>query len=357
MRDRLKLGIAISLIPQVLLVYWASRNPEWVEHYYSQGWYPLISGLYRGLLGWIPFSVGDIIYVVLGLLAIGYLIKNRDHLFTKKMLANVIMVLAVAYFTFHVMWGLNYYRLPIAEAFKLEESFTQEELMDVIGGLVQVSNDLQYQITGDTVSAVSIPHNRKAIFSTAQEGYDLLGQRHPKLKYLRPSIKPSLLSTMLSYMGYGGYLNPFTLEGQVNAKLPTFRLPVVSAHEMAHQVGYSAENEANFLGYLAASGSPDPYAQYSAKTFGLSHCLGQLQVLDSIAFDSVVKHMHPGVKKNFVEAREFWESYQNPLEPVFKSAFDNFLKANRQEEGMASYSRVVGLLVAYHREKPINNDQ
>lgn len=355
MKDRLKLGIALSLIPQILLVYWASRNPEWIENYYSQGLYPLISKIYRSLLGWIPFSIGDIIYVVLGILAIGYLIRNRKQLFTIKMALNVGMVLSVAYFTFHLMWGLNYYRLPIGDAFELEESFTQEELIRVIDGLVQTTNQMQEEITGDTVSAVWVPHSRRAIFTTAREGYDLLGERYPKLNYPLPSIKPSLLSTMLSYMGYGGYLNPFTLEGQVNAKLPTFRLPVVSAHEMAHQVGYSAENEANFLGYLAASHSTDRYAQYSAKTFGLSHCLGQLQVLDSTAFDSLVDRMHPGVKQNFREAREFWESYQNPLEPLFKSAFDTFLKANRQEEGMASYSRVVGLLVAYHREEPIIN--
>ena len=355
MSDRIKRIIALSLLPQVFLVYLASKNPEFIERYYSLGLYPIVSGLYRSFLGWIPFSIGDIIYVLLGILVIVYLLKNRKRLFTKKMVVNAIMVLSVAYFTFNFMWGLNYYRLPIGDAFDLEEAFTQEELIQVIEGLTRTCNDLQEEITGDTASAVWVPHSRKAIFGTAREGYETLGQRYPKLNYIPPSIKPSLLSTLLSYMGYGGYLNPFTLEGQVNAKLPTFRLPVVSAHEMAHQVGYSAENEANFLGYLAASNSSDPYAQYSAKTFGLSHCLGQLQVLDSVITDSLIARMNPGVRKNFIEVREFWESYKNPLEPVFKSAFDTFLKANRQEEGMASYSRVVGLLVAYHREEPIIN--
>ena len=355
MKNRLRIGIALSLLPQILLVYWASRQSEFIETYYSQGLYPILSSMYRGVLGWVPFSIGDLIYIVLGLLAIAYIIRNRDRLFTRHMLINVFMVIAVAYFTFHLMWGLNYYRLPVADAFELEESFELDELIRVSGQLVTSSNRLQAEITGDTLTAVVVPHGRKEIFNMAMSGYDQLGQEYPKLLYERPSIKPSLLSTLLSYMGYGGYINPFTLEGQVNRKLPSFRLPVVSAHEIAHQVGYSKENEANFLGYLAASSSADPYARYSASTFGLGHCLGQLQVLDSMAFDSLVTRMHPGVKRNFQESREFWEAYQNPLEPIFKAAFDTFLKANRQQEGMASYSRVVGLLVAYHREEPIVN--
>lgn len=39
-------------------------------------------------------------------------------------------------------------------------------------------------------------------------------------------------------MGYGGYLNPFTNEAQVNGITPKFRLPTVSGHEVGHQLGY-----------------------------------------------------------------------------------------------------------------------
>ena len=353
MSDRLKNGIAIALIPQILLVQLLAWNPEFVELYYSKGLYPLLSRLYRFLLGWIPFSIGDILYFILGVWLLYFLFRNWRSLWSRRRLRDFILVLSVAYFTFHLMWGLNYYRLPIAEAFELEDSFELDELIGVSGELVEASNRLQTELTGDTITKVRVPHTKKAIFKTAKAGYDVLSKNYPIVTYKQPSIKPSLLSTLLSYMGYGGYLNPFTQESQVNAKLPSFRLPVVSAHEMAHQVGYSAENEANLLGYLAASASPDPFARYSAKTFGLHHCLAQLQQRDSIAFDSLVARMHPGVKNNFVEAREFWESYQNPFEPLFQSAFDTFLKANRQEEGMASYNRVVALMIAYHREHPM----
>ena len=353
MKDRLKNGIALSLIPQILLVQLLAWNPEFVELYYSKGIFPLISRLYRFLLGWIPFSVGDILYFLLGSWFLYFLVKNWRSLWSKRRLRDLFMVLSVAYFTFHIMWGFNYYRLPISDAFGLEESFNKGELVKVSGQFAEACNQYQEAISGDSLQPIKVPYTKKEIFTLAQTGYKALGEANPDLNYRPKSIKPSLFSTLLSYMGYGGYLNPFTQEGQVNRKLPSFRLPVVSAHEIAHQVGYSAENEANFLGYLASMNTSDSYAKYSGVTFGLSHCLAQLQVIDSTAYKQVVSTLNPGVKKNFNEAREFWLSYQNPLEPVFQSAFDTFLKANRQEEGMASYSRVVGLMIAYHREKPI----
>ena len=353
MSDKLKNSIAIALIPQILLVQLLAWNPEFVESYYSKGLYPLLSRLYRFLLGWIPFSIGDILYFILSIWFLYFLYKNWGSLWSRHRLRDFIMVLSVAYFTFHLMWGVNYYRLPISESFGLEASFSKAELIDVSSQFAAASNRFQEEITGDSSSIVSVPYTKKEIFALMQTGYHSLAETYPEMNYQPRSIKASLFSTLLSYMGYGGYLNPFTQEGQVNRKLPSFRLPVVSAHEMAHQVGYSAENEANFLGYMASMKTGDPYAQYSGTTFGLSHCLAQLQAVDTTAYNQVVAKLNPGVKKNFNEAREFWISYQNPLEPLFQSAFDTFLKANRQEEGMASYNQVVALMIAYHRKNPL----
>ena len=48
---------------------------ELTEQWYSTGIYPYIGRTVRFLLGWIPFSVGDILYTVLPLGAILYIIK------------------------------------------------------------------------------------------------------------------------------------------------------------------------------------------------------------------------------------------------------------------------------------------
>ena len=57
-----KTYLAFSLIPVYFLVKFLSNYPEIIEHYYSNGIYPVISKSLRYGLGWIPFSFGDFVY-------------------------------------------------------------------------------------------------------------------------------------------------------------------------------------------------------------------------------------------------------------------------------------------------------
>ena len=150
-------------------------------------------------------------------------------------------------------------------------------------------------------------------------------------------------------MGYGGYLNPFTNEAQVNYVVPVLRLPTISGHEVGHQVGYSSESATNFIGFLITANNQDPYFRYAARNHALAYCLSELRQVDSEAFDILYKNLNEGVKKNYDELQRFWTKYENPTEPVFKAIFNSFLKANNQEEGIQSYNRVVGLLIGYDR--------
>ena len=49
----------------------------------------------------------------------------------------------------------------------------------------------------------------------------------------------------------------------------------------------------------------------------------------------------------------FWLGYENITEPVFKAIFNSFLKANKQNDGIKSYSKVVYLMVSYHQKYPL----
>ncbi len=355
MKSRLRNGIALSIVPQIIVVKWLGNYPDKIEKYYSNGIYPLISKFFRYLFGWIPFSVGDILYFILIFLAVRYLVINRKRIRhrPKSFLRNMVMVLSVAYFTFHLLWGFNYYRQPIFEKMALSETHSDEELIFFVGQLIDKTNTIQFEITSDSTKAVKIPYTQKEIFEKTLQGYEDLGNRFPFLRYERPSIKKSLFSTVLSYMGYGGYLNPFTQEAQINAKLPNFRFPVVNGHEIGHQLGYSAENETNLIGYLVTANNEDIYFKYSAYSYALGYCLGYIQQRDEAIFNKLYARLNMGIKKNYEEMNSFWAIYENPLEPIFKSVFNTFLKANSQEEGIKSYNSVVSLLVTYHEKYPL----
>ncbi|TLP80595.1 DUF3810 domain-containing protein [Maribacter sp. ACAM166] len=355
MKISLKNAVALSLVPQIILVKWLGQHAALVEDYYSNGLYPFISKFFRFLFGWVPFSVGDLLYFALILSALIYLITQRKSIWQHKLifLRDIAMVLSVTYFTFHMMWGLNYYREPLAIKLKLIETKDYQELVDFTQKLITKTNEAQLKITKDSSLAVVIPYTQNEIFNMTVAGYNNLEIIHPFLMYTTPSVKTSLFSTGLTYMGYAGYLNPFTNEAQTNGILPNFRFPVVVGHEIGHQLGYSAENETNFIGYLVTAKNKDAYFQYAAYAYALGYCLNDIRRGDQEVFDRLIPSLNPGVKSNFQEMAIFWNSYKNPMEPVFKSIFNSFLKANNQPEGIKSYNAVVSLLVAYHKQYPL----
>ncbi len=263
------------------------------------------------------------------------------------------MVLAVFYFTFHICWGLNYYRKPLSETLAVNEKATYEDIKSLTETLIEKTNALQLQITQDSTAMVNVPYNRNEIFERTIASYNNLDDQMPFLEYRRPSVKKSMFSIMSSYMGIGGYLNPFTNEAQVNKKTPVFRFPVVAAHEIGHQIGYSAENETNLIGYMVTAENEDIYFQYSASAYALAYCLSAVHTTDEKEFERLYTNINEGVRKNYRELQDFHEDYENPFEPIFKSVFSTFLKANNQADGVQSYSRVVHLLVGYHEKNPL----
>ena len=355
MKMHLKSAIAISLLPQIILVKWLGSHTDWIENYYSDGIYPFVSKVFRTVFGWVTFSVGDIIYLILGILAITYVYRNRRRIWKNKLLfmRDIVMVLAIAYFTFHLMWGFNYYREPLRSKLQLTETKDYQELVDFTRRLIQKTNEVQFKITKDTAKIVTIPYTQNEIIEKNIDGYGQLSEKYSFFTYEQPSAKTSLFSTTLTYMGYAGYLNPFTNEAQVNALLPNFRFPVVTGHEIGHQLGYSAENETNFIGYLVTVNSDDDYFKYAGYAYALGYCLNDVRRGDSEIFNILLGELNGGVQLNFQEMSNFWNSYENPMEPVFKSIFNSFLKANNQSQGIKSYNAVVSLLVAYHRENPL----
>lgn len=347
--------LALSLIPQYLLVKLLSRHPEFIENFYSNGIYPIISKIFRYTLGWIPFSFGDLVYALSGIYILHWFYKNRKRLYkdTVNWLRDVASALAVIYFAFHMLWGLNYYRLPLHKNLNLNADYTTDQLVLVTKQLIEKSNAIHLQIAKNDTVKIDVPFSKTEILKLAPTGYKNLKASFPHLEYHPKSDKKSLFSFPLTYMGFSGYLNPLTNEAQVNTLIPTFKFPTTTTHEIAHQLGYAAENEANFIGYLAAIKHPNIYFKYTGYTFGLRFCLNEIYRRDETLYETMVKTVNPGILKNYEEVRAFWDAHQNPVEPFFKLFYGGFLKANKQNKGMESYNYVVALLVNYYKDKTL----
>ncbi|WP_439152825.1 DUF3810 domain-containing protein [Winogradskyella sp.] len=355
MRINTKVGLVIFLGIQIIVISILKHFPEFIEQFYSNGIYIPISKLMRYVFGWIPFSVGDIFYTLASIYTLRWLVKNRKRMLkdTMRWLLDIAVTLSIAYFAFHILWAFNYYRQPLNKSLDIEAEYSTEQLVSFTEQLIEKSNGIHNQLSINDTVKVEIPYTKSEIFKKVKDGYSALSQIYPHLNYRPQSIKKSIYSIPLTYMGFSGYLNPFTNEAQVDGLIPTYKFPTTSCHEAAHQLGYAAENEANFIGSLAAMHNSDIYFQYSGYTFALRYCLAELFRRDPEIYNNIILTVNNGIIKNYREVQAFWMSYENPLEPIFEKTFDSFLKANNQSAGMKSYSYVVALLVNYHDNRPL----
>lgn len=336
-----------------LAIHLFSINEAWVERYYSTGIYPFISSFLRGLLGWIPFSVGDIIYGAAVLWILKKVAQAIQSAFKRKLFSGDFEVSAqrtlawmlMIYVGFNVLWGINYNRKGIAVQLGLpDREYSVNELRSLNAALLQRVNE----------SNVLLPKARggtaNQIFDGAQRAYRELEKKYPFLHYESPSLKSSLWGWLGNYAGFMGYYNPFTGEGQVNTTVPAFIQPFTNCHEIAHQLGYAKESEANFVGYLAATASRDPAFRYSAYLDLFLYANVNLFYTDSLAAKGFAKQLLPAVKSDLKRWRQFNDRHKNPIEPVVRWIYGAYLQNNQQPSGILSYEEVTGFMIAYHKK-------
>jgi hypothetical protein len=343
------------LLIQIILIPFLGYFPELVERWYSNGFYPIVSKLLRILFGHIPFSVGDILYFLLIVFVIHWIWTSRKSWKNnwKKNILKLTSCFSVLYFTFHLLWGFNYYRQPLFEKMKIERDYTDADLLVFTKKLIAKTNAIQFKLTLNKNTKITFPYTQEQVFQMNTEGYKNVATQYSFFQYSELSGKQSLFSLPLTYMGFGGYLNPFTNEAQVNYLMPMYHSPTTSCHEMAHQMGYASESECNFIGFMASVKNKDLYFQYSGYSFALRYCLANWKMRDEVVYKQLLQTVHLGILKNYEESDVFWKSYETPIETGFHLFYDTFLKWNQQKDGMEGYSKFVNLMVNYYKNKPL----
>jgi hypothetical protein len=191
---------------------------------------------------------------------------------------------------------------------------------------------------------------KRLLFKKGREAYSFAKNEYPFLSYSISSVKPSIFSYLGNYLGYTGYYNPFTGEAQVNTTVPVFAQPFTCTHEIGHQLGYAKEMEANFVGYLAASNSPDIAVRYSLYFDLYVYAIRNLYIRDSTMAKTYAARLPEIAKQDVRALRAFYKKYENPFEPIIRKLYGQYLKANEQPQGILSYDEVLGWIVAYYRK-------
>lgn len=329
--------------------------PQTVETYYSKGIFPYLSTIQRLLFGWVPFSLGDLFYGLillaffyqLGQLILGLIRRTLSRSAFAVLLQRILFLLLFGYVGFNLLWGLNYNRPALAQTLGIDVRMTSIQELDTLAmDLIRKLDETAEQVGPDQWAALQ---RKKRLFSSAIKSYDSYPTESISLAYKRPSIKPSLYSYPGNYLGFQGYYNPFTGEAQVNTTIPPFLEPFVTAHEVAHQLGYAREQEANFIAVLVCDQATDPAFRYSMYLDLFLYTLGEIAGQDTIRARQIKDFLPPQAKADIATYRAFIRKHRNPVEKAIMWLYGEFLRANNQPNGKFTYNEVVSWVIAYRR--------
>jgi hypothetical protein len=322
-----------------------------VERFYATRWYPHLQPLVTGASNAVPFAWLDLLAVLVPaalLVAAMHAWRRASGRWWSRAAAVVLLVAQAAaglYLAFLMVWGFNYRRPPAADRLQVARERVTRARLAALGTLaVMRVNALHHpartdaRLTGEPLLAAMRP-----AFARAER---MLGSTW-RVTPGRP--KASLIGRTFPLSGVDGMINPFGLEVILNPEVLPFERPFVLAHEWAHLAGHAPESEASFVAFLAClQGTRD--AQYSGwldlflhvvrnvpreRGRGLYDILGAGPHADLDAIDARLRRVAPA------------------LHHVSWSVYDQYLRANRVDTGIANYDEVVTLVLGSRLLAPI----
>ncbi len=336
-RIYLRCGLIVFLLLWIIIGQYSLHHNEAFLVFYVRHIFLPIQSWRSSLLNNVPISVGDLIYLLLALLLLVILIrifyflvtfkKNKQDLFV-EILRLIEFPLGI-YFIFLLFWGGNYARKPLSANWNLKElQWDSAALVSLNQSLVAHMN--REQLRPLVYSGLEVTNS---IANTLYRQH--FGNRLPILK-----VKPTSLGYMLNYLGIQGYYNPISGEGQFNRFIPAFMHPFVVCHEMAHQAGIAAEDDANLIAYVLGSESSNPAFRYSAYFNLFLYAYSDLQLRDSLSARNIFSSLNQQSKNDLDTLRAMNRRYRSKLRGLSTSLYDEYLRMHGQQEGINTYSDV-----------------
>lgn len=354
----------LSLFPLGLIVLIIVRHNEYIaEFWFARGIYRFFAQSMSFITGLIPISIAEIglycgpfliLYIVFRM--VRRLVRDKEN--RKQTIAryvvNALCVASTAYFLFMVFCGVNYYRYPFSKIYGLTvETYSIDELYGLCEELAIQANDLRAQIT--SVDEDGVFRLSTSDYETAKEAKRIMsefGNKYDSLSGYYSNPKPVLASRAMSYTETTGLFVAITMESNVNVDVADYGIPATMCHELAHQKGYMRENEANYIAYLACTGSNNIEFRYSGVMDALSYATRQLYDHDIELYKKIRDMYSEEVLADRIANTEYWKTYHNEVISTVSSKLnDTYLKANNQESGEQSYGEVVDLMLAEYRAR------
>jgi len=355
------------LMALAILVF--SFFPQAVASYFSFGLFQYIGLGLRFITSSTKLPIGEYVYLVLIIVLIIniiislYKLKNKinNESFRNNLLRfgkQLMLKLVQLYVVFMLIWGLNYQKSSPAKSFdlKMDTSYTEVQLDSLSLDLMKELNKTRQKLSDSVIEKTEIDQ----VFRNSISNYKLLKNRFPQLHLDKPVLKEAAFPSWGDYLGYLAFYQPITGEAIVRTDVPLLTLPYTSCHELAHQMGYASESEANFIAFVVATESSDTLLRYSMLLQMFTYC--QSEHLGFIAKTGNFEKWKTIVNRNKAmldakvigdrkKIKDFFIERQHLLLPASTSLYDQFLQWNKQAKGIKSYDEVLLWVLAYNKSK------
>jgi hypothetical protein len=323
----------------------APVTPATIERRFSTSLYPVIQRAMTPVSNLVPFALFDVLTVggaiaLIVLLVRGVRQARRQRSFGPlwRGLMAIATAGAVVYLLFLGMWGFNYRRVPMGERLAMNRRAPDTATVMALGlQAVQRMNALHDEAHRSGWD--EDPRQERQLLDAFAFVQARLSDAAPAVP---GRLKRTLYGPYFRWTSVDGMVNPLALEVLANPDLLPWERPFVAAHEWAHLAGYANEAEANFVGWLTCvrAGVAE---QYSAWLYLYWQVSGEVGPADRLRLRDALE---AGPARDVNAIIDRLRRGQLPLlRNVSWVLYDQYLRANRVEEGVRSYGEVVTLLL------------
>jgi len=244
---------------------------------------------------------------------------------------------AIATLLFLWAWGFNYRRLP------LESALHGQPVVPSVDALKVAFADAASLAAG--IRAQVEPGGRP--HSIALELKDPMNAALRALGR-EPLVTPGepkyslVLTPFFNWSGVTGMTNPFGHESIILPDLLPYERPFVIAHEWAHLAGQADEAEASAVGWLACMRG-GPSLAYSASLYLIVETAA---AMPAEVRQDMMGRLDGGVRSDLDAITERMKQQKPTIQRTANRVYDEYLKANRVADGMASYGRALTLILS-----------
>ncbi len=344
----------LLLVPIAFFInYLSSLNPLITETVFSRGIYKYYSSFFSMITGFVPFSLGEMLLVLsLVVVALLLIISVARSIQTKKLkpilnyILNILMSASVLYFIFVFNCGINYNRLSFEHYYgEFESDFSVEELAFMCETLIVEAGEIRESLDFERLNFNSSLVQKIELADIAGAEMDKLAETYTVLSGEYGNAKPVFFSNLLSEIRITGVFFPWTFEANINGSVPFYQIPFTMLHEEVHQRGFMREDEANFIAWLAGKDAENLTVKYSCYMAAINYSMNSLYSADPDSYWMVYEKFTDDQRYDRQISSDYWKQYESQAAEIWTEVNDNYLKANGQEDGVISYSKVTQLIL------------